>query len=130
MRRFFFLSICWFVFHFTLYLIVDNFFISLHFSLHFLNNYSKIIFKKGNGAMFRTNRFITKHLIQNTKWYKIHHRKYFSLLFFSNPGSKYTSFLNSLKTGEKLIITSSVTKDIYIRPCISLARHQRQISKS
>ena len=43
--------------------------------------------------MFRTNRFIT---IQNS---------------------------NRLKTGDRLIITSSVTKDVYTRRCISLIRY-------
>ena len=49
------------------------------------------------------------------------------MLFFSNPGPKFTPSSNRLDTGEKLIITSSVTKDVYIRPCISLIRHHMQI---
>ena len=38
------------------------------------------------------------------------------MLFFSNPGPKYTPSSNRLNTGDKLIITSSVIKDVYIRP--------------
>ena len=49
------------------------------------------------------------------------------MLFFSNPGSKYTPFSNRLNSSDKLIITSSVTKDVYIRPCISLIRYHIQI---
>ena len=37
---------------------------------------------------------------------------------------------NPLKTGDKLTITSSVTKDIYIRRCISLIRYHTQIYTS
>ena len=43
-----------------------------------------------------------------------------SVCFFSNPGPKYTPSCNRLNTSEKVIITSSVTKDVYIRPRISL----------
>ena len=49
------------------------------------------------------------------------------MLFFSNPGPKYTPTSNRLNIGEKLIITSSVTKDVYIRPCISLIKLHMQI---
>ena len=34
---------------------------------------------------------------------------------------------NRLKTGDKLIITSSITRDVYIRLCISLVRYHMQI---
>ena len=43
--------------------------------------------------------------------------------FLSNPGPKFTPSSNRLDTGEKLRITSSVNKEVYIRPCISLIRH-------
>ena len=57
--------------------------------------------------------------------------KHFNMLFFSsNPGPKFTPSSNRLDTSEKLIITSSVTKDVYIRPCISLIRHHMPIYKS
>ena len=46
--------------------------------------------------------------------------KTFQYVFFSKPGPKYTPSCNHLNTSEKVIITSSVTKDVYIRPCISL----------
>ena len=41
------------------------------------------------------------------------------MLLFSNPGPKFTPSSNRVDTGEKLRITSSVTKDVYIFPCIS-----------
>ena len=41
------------------------------------------------------------------------------MLFFSNPGSKFTPSSNRVVTGEKLRITSSVTKDVYMFPGIS-----------
>ena len=44
-------------------------------------------------------------------------------MFFSNPEPKYMLFSNRSNSGDKLIITSSVTKDVYIRPCISLIRY-------
>ena len=49
------------------------------------------------------------------------------LLFSSNPGPKFTTSSSRLDTGEKLIIASSDTKDVYIRPCISLIGHHMQI---
>ena len=49
------------------------------------------------------------------------------LSFSSNLGSNFTPSSNHLYTGEKLMITSSVTKDVYIRPCISLIRPHMQI---
>ena len=49
------------------------------------------------------------------------------MLFFSNPRLKYTLSSNHLNTSDKLIITSPVTKDVYIRPCISLIRYHMQI---
>ena len=52
------------------------------------------------------------------------------MLFFSNPAPKYTPFSNGLNSGDKLIITSSVTKDVYTRSCISLIRYQMQIYTS
>ena len=48
------------------------------------------------------------------------------MLFFSNSRPKYTSSSNRLNTDDKLINTSSVIKDIYIRPCISLIRDHIQ----
>ena len=68
--------------------------------------------------MFRANRFITT---------EIGHRKHFSMLFFSKPGPKYTLSTNRLSTGEKLIITSSVIKNVYVRPCLLLIRDHMQI---
>ena len=50
--------------------------------------------------------------------------------FLSNAGPKFTPSSNHFDTGEKLIITSSVTKDVYIRPCILLIRHHMQIYTS
>ena len=47
------------------YFIVSSFPIQWHFSLHFLKNYSKIIFFKR--TMFRTNGFMTKCFLDNTK---------------------------------------------------------------
>ena len=41
-------------------------------------------------------------------------------------GPNFTPTSGHLDTGEKLIITSSVTKDVYIRPCISLTKHHMQ----
>ena len=49
------------------------------------------------------------------------------MLFFSYPWPKCTPSSNRLNTGDKLTITSSVTKDVYIRPCISLIRYHMQI---
>ena len=49
------------------------------------------------------------------------------LLFSSSPGPKFTPSSSRLDTGEKLIIASSDTKDVYIRPCISLIGHHMQI---
>ena len=49
------------------------------------------------------------------------------MIFSSNPGPNFTPSYNYLDTGEKLIIASSVTKDVYIRPCISLIMHNMQI---
>ena len=48
--------------------------------------------------------------------------------FFSNPGP--TPSTNRLNNGKNLIIRSSVTNDGYIRHCISLIRHQRQMYTS
>ena len=58
------------------------------------------------------------------------HRQHFHMLFFSNSGPKFRSFSNRLCTDEKLIVTYSVTKDAYIRPCISLIRYNMQIHTS
>ena len=76
----------------------------LFISFHFQNNYLKNIFKR---TMFRTNRFLdtTKLATENI-----------SVCFSATHG-----------TGKKLMITSSFTKDVYIRPSILLIRHQRQI---
>ena len=74
----------------------------LFISLHFLN--SKTFFKR---IIFRTNGFIT---IQNWP------RKHFHILIFSHPAHKYTPSSKRLNTGKKSIITSSVTKDVYLRP--------------
>ena len=49
------------------------------------------------------------------------------MLFFSHPWPKGKPSSNRLNTGDKLTITSSVTKDVYIRPCISLIRYHMQI---
>ena len=49
------------------------------------------------------------------------------MLFFSYPWPKCTPSSNRLNTGNKLKIPSSVTKDVYIRPCISLIRYHMQI---
>ena len=49
------------------------------------------------------------------------------MLFFSNPGPKYTPSSNRLNTGDKLIILSSVTKGVHILPCILLIRYHMQI---
>ena len=105
--------------------IVDSFLIPWNFSLHFLNNYSKIIFFQR--AMFRTNRFMTKSFFDNTK---LATENISICCFLSNPGPKFTPSSNRLDTDEKLIITYSVTKDVYIRPCISLIRHYMQIYTS
>ena len=75
----------------------------------------KSFFKR---IMFRANRFITT---------EISHRKYFSMLFFSKPEPKYTLSTNRLSNGEKLIITSSVIKNVYVRPCLLLIRDHMQI---
>ena len=49
-------------------------------------------------------------------------------MFFSNSsGAKDRPFSNRLNAGGKLTITSSITKDVYMRPCNSLIRHQRKI---
>ena len=61
------------------------------------------------------------------KPYKIGHRKQFNMLFFSsNPGPNFITSSNRLDICEKLIIASSSTKDVYIRPCISLTGHKMQ----
>ena len=52
------------------------------------------------------------------------------MLFFSNPGPKYTPSSNRLNTGDKLIITSSVIKDVYIRPYFSLIKYHMRIYTS
>ena len=49
------------------------------------------------------------------------------VLFSSSPRPKFTSSSSRLDTGVKLIITSSDTKDVYVRPCISLIGHHMQI---
>ena len=43
------------------------------------------------------------------------------------PWPKCTPSANRLNTGDKLTITSSVTKNVYIRPCILLIRYHMQI---
>ena len=45
------------------------------------------------------------------------------MLVFSNPGHKYMPSSNRANTDDQWINTSSVTKDVYICPCISLIRH-------
>ena len=50
--------------------------------------------------------------------------------FSSNPEPKFTPSSNSLDNGGKSIITSSVTKGVYIRPCISLIKHHMQLYTS
>ena len=79
------------------------------------------------GAMFRANRFMTKCFFDNTK---LATENISICCFLSNPGPKFTPSFNRLDTDEKLIITSSVTKDVYIHPCISLIRHHIQIYRS
>ena len=71
--------------------------------------------------MFKTNRSITKHFFET----KLDTENISACWFFSNPGPTPSS--NYLNNDETLIITSSVAKDIYVRPRISLIRHQRQI---
>ena len=75
-------------------------------------------------ARFTAFHFLKEQFLEQTVLlqYKNGHRKHFSMLF-SNPGPKYTQSSNRLNNGEKLIIASSVIKDVYIRPCISLIRH-------
>ena len=46
--------------------------------------------------------------------------KPFYYITFQQPGFKYTLSSNRLNTVEKSIIVSSVTKNVYIRACISL----------
>ena len=48
-------------------------------------------------------------IFNNTKW----STKNISIFFSSNPGPNFSPSSNRLDTGEKLIITSSVTKDVY-----------------
>ena len=52
------------------------------------------------------------------------------LSFSSNLGPNFTPSSNHLDTGEKLMITSSVTKDVYVRPCISPIKLHMQICAS
>ena len=49
------------------------------------------------------------------------------MFFSNNSGPKDRPFSNRLNAGGKLTITSSITKDVYMRPCNSLIRHQRKI---
>ena len=105
------------------YFIVDLFPTPWHFSLHFINT-RKSFFKR---TTLRKNRFMTKCFFDNAKLVT----KSISIYcFLSNPGPKFTPSSNHFDTGETLIITSSVTKDVYIRPCISLIRYHRQINTS
>ena len=88
------------------------------FSKEILQNH---FFKR---SMFRTNRFVTKHFFDT----KLATENISVCCFFCNPGLTPSS--TRLNNSEKLIITPSFTKDVYIRPCISLIRHQRQIYTS
>ena len=103
-------------------LLVFHCIISLLIAFHFivlLIAFSKYLLKNNffKKIMFRTNRFIT---IQN--WPP----KTFCL-FFSYPRPKCTPSSNRLNTSNKLTIIFSVTKDVYIRLCISLIRYHMQI---
>ena len=77
-------------------------------------------------AMFKTNRSLTKCFFDNTKLAT----QNISISCFSANQGLFTPSFNCLDTGEKIIITSSVTKDVYIRPRISLIRHHMQIYTS
>ena len=52
------------------------------------------------------------------------------MLFFSYSWPKCTLSSNHLNTGDKLTITSSETKDVYIRHCILLIMYYMQIYAS
>ena len=95
----------------------------------FFSTFSKLLLVNRffNRIMFRTNGFMTNFFFDNTK---LPTENISICCFLSNPGPKFTPSSNRLDTGEKLIITSSVTKDVYIRPCISLIRHHMQIYTS
>ena len=95
----------------------------------FFSTFSKLLLVNRffNRTMFRTNGFMTNFFFDNTK---LPTENISICCFLSNPGPKFTPSSNRLDTGEKLIITSSVTKDVYIRPCISLIRHHMQIYTS
>ena len=95
----------------------------------FFSTFSKLLLVNRffNRTMFRTNGFMTNFFFDNTK---LPTENISICCFLSNPGPKFTPSSNRLDTSEKLIITSSVTKDVYIRPCISLIRHHMQIYTS
>ena len=77
--------------------------------------------------MFRSNRFMTKCFLDNTKLAT----ENIVICCFSAATQGLTSpSSNRLDTGEKLIILSSVTKDVYMRPYISLIRHHMHMYTS
>ena len=49
------------------------------------------------------------------------------MMFLSKPEPKNAPSSNRLNTDDKLIIISSVTKDVYISPCVSLIRYHMQV---
>ena len=51
-------------------------------------------------------------------------------MLWKEMAQMYTVFSNRLNTGDKLTITSSVTKDVHTRPCISLIKYHMQIYTS
>ena len=52
------------------------------------------------------------------------------MMFLSKPEPKYAPSSNRLNTDDKLIIVSSVTKDVYISACVSLIKYHMQVYTS